>query len=211
MANLKIPGSTLAFCNGATPDRSRLDQLVPNPSLVVCADGGTEKALNSGYVPQLVVGDFDSISPSVRNSLKKTEFVKIDSQDNTDFEKLLNVLIERQIKRLSVTAFSGGRLSQTIANIQIAFKYSDRLELVLFDQNSIVYPVRQSLVLSPPPNTTLSLLPATDEVYVTTTGLLYQLEKSLLTRGGHGVSNISVNDTVSIEVHNGGLYVILEI
>ncbi|MGB9592480.1 MAG: hypothetical protein ACPL1K_08185, partial [Candidatus Kryptoniota bacterium] len=103
------------------------------------------------------------------------------------------------------------RLSQTLANMQTAFKYSDILQLVLFDESSIVYPVRQSLILSLPPATTVSLLPATTEAYVSTEGLLYRLERSLLSQGGRGVSNISVSNTVSIKVHDGGLYVILEI
>ncbi|MGC8594715.1 MAG: thiamine diphosphokinase [Candidatus Kryptoniota bacterium] len=211
MVNLNIPDRILVFCNGTPPSRERVARLIPAPSLVACADGGTDKALNLGYVPQLVVGDFDSISPSAKKSLKNAELIQIDSQENTDFEKILNVLIERGITKLSVTAFSGGRLSQTLANMQTAFKYSDILQLVLFDESSIVYPVRQSLILSLPPATTVSLLPATTEAYVSTEGLLYRLERSLLSQGGRGVSNISVSNTVSIKVHDGGLYVILEI
>jgi thiamine pyrophosphokinase len=211
MTHLNIPDRTLVFCNGTPPTRERVAQFVPNPSLVACADGGTDKALNLGYVPQLVVGDFDSISPSAKDKLKNAEFIQIDSQDNTDFEKLLNVLVERGLRKVSVTAFSGGRLSQTIANMQTAYKYSDILQLVLFDQTSVVYPVRQSLIISPPPATTISLLAATNEAYVSATGLLYRLDRSLLTHGGRGVSNVSVSDTVSIRVHDGGIYVILEI
>ena len=54
---------------------------------VVAADGGAKTALVHGVMPEAVIGDFDSLDPSVRDVIPLDRLHHIMDQDTTDFEK----------------------------------------------------------------------------------------------------------------------------
>ncbi len=199
----------LLFCNGDPPRRERLVRLVPHPASVVCADGGAQKAIICGYEPDLIVGDLDSLDSS-GNHLASAEIVRIANQDNTDMEKTLDVMLERGMNNIVVAAFSGGRIDQTLANIQIGFEYSRKCRIVLADDGYLIFPVTDSFVGSFPTGNTISILPMNDDTEVSSDGLLYELDGGLMQKGGHGVSNRINRENFSISVHRGGILVMIK-
>ncbi len=196
----------LIFCNGELPSAKRVQNLIPTPKLIACADGGANNAASLGYKPDLIVGDLDSFVQAGED-FRKTEIVKISSQDDTDFEKTLNVLLDRGFNPFLVVAFSGGRIDQTLANLQIAYEYSERCKIVLADENFLVYPVRDNFELDIMDDTSVSLIPMEDGTYVSTKGLKYELDHAFLKRGGQGISNRAKKDRIEVMVHKGGLLV----
>lgn len=206
---MNFEGFTLVFCNGDPPSEERLDELIRRPVSVVCADGGAQKAIATGYTPDLIVGDLDSLDgpDSFSNT---TEIVKIPSQENTDFEKTLDLMLERGMDNFLVTAFSGGRIDQTLANVQIAYEYSSRCHIVLADDEYVVFPVRDRIEQILRPGTAVSVIAMADETVVTTDGLAYELKSDIVPKGGHGVSNRSVKRAVKIRVDKGGILVLVK-
>ena len=199
----------LVFCNGVPPPVERLRQLVRKPRLVVCADGGAQKAVASGYTPDLIVGDLDSLE-NPNDPHGKAEIVRVPSQNNTDFEKTLDVMLSRGMNNFLVTSFSGGRIDQTLANLQITFEYAGKCRIVLADEEYIIIPVIGVLEETLPADTIISLIAMRDDTVVTTDGLAFELREELLPKGGHGVSNRSLKETVKIEVHGGGILVLIK-
>lgn len=206
---MNFRNSILVFCNGDPPGRNRLSRLIPTPSFVVCADGGAQKALLTGYKPDLIVGDLDSLEGRDRLP-KSTEVVAVRRQDNTDFEKTLDLMLERGMDDFLVTAFAGGRIDQTIANVQIAFEYARRCTIALVDREFVLLPVMASMQERLPPGTTVSMVSMTDESVVTTEGFAFELDRSSLPKGGHGVSNRTVRELVRIDVHKGGILLMIK-
>ncbi len=206
---MNFEGFTLVFCNGDPPPKNRLDGLIRRPLCVVCADGGAQKAIATGYTPDLIVGDLDSLDGSY-SFPDKTEIVKIPSQENTDFEKTLDLMLERDMDDFLVTAFSGGRIDQTLANVQIAYEYSSKCRIVLADDEYVVFPVRDHIEQILRPGTAVSVIAMADETVVTTVGLAYELKNSIVPKGGHGVSNRSVSREVKIKVDKGGILVLVK-
>ncbi len=195
---------TLVFCNGDPPRGARLRNLVGNPARVVCADGGARKAMAAGFSPDLVVGDLDSLDE--RSDLPAgVEIVRVPDQDNTDFEKTLDLMLSRGLDRFLVTAFSGGRIDQTLANIQIAYEYAARCTIALADDHFLLFPVTGSFESEFPVGSTVSIISMTDESLVSASGLAYGLNRSVLPKGGHAVSNRSVSMLISVTVHSGGI------
>jgi len=194
----------LLFCNGDPPSGERLRKLIPHPSLVACADGGALKAKSSGFEPDIIVGDLDSLN-SAQPDFKNAEIVKIDTQENTDFEKTLNVLIERGERNILTVSFSGGRIDQTLANLQIAYEQSKRSTIILADEDYLLFPLTRILELDVSPGTDVSLIAMEDDTHVSTRGLAFELSDSHLRRGGHGISNRSIGGKVEITVNRGGI------
>ena len=195
---------TLVFCNGDPPHGERLRNLVRDPARIVCADGGAQKALAAGYSPDLIVGDLDSLDAGSGLS-DGVEIVRVPGQDNTDFEKTLDVMLARGMDHFLVTAFSGGRIDQTLANIQIAFEYAARCMIALADNHFVLFPVTGTFESEFPVGSTVSIISMTDESVVSTSGLAYGLNESVLPKGGHAVSNKSIKEFISVTVHKGGI------
>jgi thiamine pyrophosphokinase len=206
---MDFEGYTLVFCNGVPPRRESLERIIRNPRRIVCADGGTQKAIATGYIPDLIVGDLDSLDRSCALP-GTTEVVRIASQENTDFEKTLDLMIERGMDNFLIAAFSGGRIDQTLANMQIAYEYSAKCRIALVDDEYVVIPERKIFQDTPPTGTAVSILPMEDETVITTEGLEYELKNLLVHRGGHGISNRTVKRSVRIEVHGGGILVLMK-
>ena len=202
---MEFENYTLVFCNGDPPHGERLRNLVRNPACVACADGGAQKALAAGYAPDLVVGDLDSLDAGNGGLPDGVEIVRVPGQDNTDFEKTLDLMLARGMDHFLVAAFSGGRIDQTLANIQIAYEYAARCTIALADNHFILFPVTGTFESEFPVGSTVSIISMTDESVVSTSGLAYGLNKSVLPKGGHAVSNRSVSEHISVTVHSGGI------
>ncbi len=206
---MEFDNFTLVFCNGEPPQRERLQNLVRIPARVVCADGGAQKALASGYTPDLIIGDLDSLEKFDELS-GVAEIVKIDSQDNTDFEKTLDFMLKRGMDNFLVAAFSGGRIDQTLANIQIVFEYADRCRIVMADDHYVIVPVTGIFAERIPIGTPVSIIVMKDETSVTTDGLTFELRNKVMRKGGFGISNKSFKEEVKITVHAGGVLVLIK-
>ncbi len=78
--------------------------LYEKTSLVVCADGGSNRLFDAfsdereraKYKPQVIIGDMDSVRPDVRTFYESTgtQVIKIDDQNNTDFEKSILYILD---------------------------------------------------------------------------------------------------------------------
>ncbi len=204
---MELSDFVLLFCNGEPPTAKRIQGLLPRPKLIACADGGANKATSLGYKPDLVVGDLDSLNPE--SSLDGVEILRIDSQENTDFEKTLNALLDRGFDRFLVVAFSGGRIDQTLANLQIAYEYSRRCRLVLADDRYVIFPTVKNIGLYVNMSD-VSIIPMEDGTTISTKGLEYELRNTLLRKGGQGISNRAKADKIEIMVHKGGALVFVD-
>lgn len=216
---MNLDNFVLLFCNGDVPSRERIQNLLPHPKLIACADGGANRATSLGYKPDVVIGDLDSLAKT-KEHFQKAEIIKIDSQDNTDFEKTLNVLIDRGFRNFLVVAFSGGRIDQTLANLQIAYDYSrseaddapsqKQCKIVLADNDYLIFPVVDNFNLEVTNGSDASIIPMEDGTVVTTDGLAYELHQTFLRRGGQGISNRAAENKIAITVHKGGVLVFIK-
>ena len=76
------------FIGGDAPHPTIVDTL-PRDSFVIAADSGWEHAINSGFIPHVLVGDMDSISPSHLQQARELDVHIIEhhpDKDFTDFE-----------------------------------------------------------------------------------------------------------------------------
>ena len=84
---------------------------------VIAADSGLDRCLSAGITPDLVVGDFDSAKSDVPSGI---ESVRVKPEkDDTDTVLAANIAIERGYNELRFFCAVGGRISHTLANIQM--------------------------------------------------------------------------------------------
>lgn len=127
---------------------------------IIGVDGGAVALLEAGLPIDLSIGDFDSISQSNLNVLKKksTRVVELPAdKDMTDTEAALNYVRKNlQVEKIKMFGLLGGRVDHMISNLWIAYhpEYQDLLEKIniVDQQNSLRFYLPGTYILKKEPN-----------------------------------------------------------
>lgn len=121
---------------------------------LVAADGGADRLLHLGEVPEAVIGDLDSIGAAAKMRLSDRLY-PIDEQETTDFDKALRSISAPFVLGIG---FVGARTDHGLAVLNALVRHSDRRCLILGPRDiSFVTPL--SLDLALPLGSVLSLFP----------------------------------------------------
>lgn len=202
------------FLHGNRPGDADIKKLVKKTDTIICADGGTQYALEAGLVPDIVLGDFDSLSKKFQKRLKELkiplqEFPR--DKDFTDSELAITYAIDQGFKELVLFGVFGTRIDHFLANIDfLATKSARGLRISIIDNHQTLYFVTSNLEISGKKGDTLSLIPLQiDAKGVSTTGLKWELTNDTLIWGAtRGVSNEFTSTTAKISLKKGILLVI---
>lgn len=92
-----------------------LKPLLDIKPMVICADGGVNRAREAGFTPDFYIGDCDSGGAAGR-----LEAVLLPTQkDLTDMQAACLAAVDRGARRLILTACTGGRQDHHLANLQL--------------------------------------------------------------------------------------------
>lgn len=212
-----MAGRGIGIIFGAVPVRAtrRLQGRIEaaEARYVVAADGGAATALAFGLVPDLVIGDFDSLDPGVLIELKergvKLEALNTD-KDDTDGALAVERAVEQQPAALLLLGFLGGpRLDHLLANLLLVSYL--KVPATLLDERNECHVLRHGEALSwgAEPGELISLLPLRGSAGgVCTRGMRWPLENAQLVAGEtRGVSNEPVEQVVSVSLRKGRLLV----
>ena len=150
----------------------------------------------------------DSLGVSLVN--KKTQFVQIDNQENTDLEKAIDYLIEKGYQDITIVWATGKRLDHTINNVVMLAKYP-KSKIVIYDDCSrmFVAPKAFSKVYKKGDLISLVPIPSCDEI--TTENLKHPLNKESLQLGKRSGTSNEVSSTGIVKItYTSGLLAIIE-
>ncbi len=213
--------TALALLAGQPPQSERLLKAVFAAPYVAAADGGAAIALAAGRRPNLLIGDFDSLSAEdlVECQDAGVEILTLPAaKDLTDGEFLLQTLFERGWRRLLVLGALGGRVDQLLANIACAEQLArEGAEVWLAHDDALLGPLYaasmpQELSLQGFGGKTLSLVSlseACDKVELA--GFEYPLNGPLKRRQTLGISNVVRAEAATVRLTGGSLLVCLNL
>lgn len=204
----------LLFINGMPPKN------LPNLEaydLITCLDGAFHYLEEKNFPFEkldFTSGDFDSYPISEEMLLQARndhfEIIQTPNQDQTDFEKSLEIILERGISEVDVFGGSGGEMDHFLGNITVAFKFKDNLKIKFFDEFSEYFFSTKSLVLENVRGEMISLYPFPIVENITTRGLNWELNNETLSQLARiGTRNFAVENQVSIEFYRGDLLVFI--
>lgn len=195
------------FLNGQAPTKiPDLSQFVK----IYCTDGayGYLKRLN--IVPDVVSGDFDSISTSEIPS--GIEVVVTPDQNYTDFEKALEIILSENYGEVYVYGSSGMEHDHFLGNLSSGLKFKDQLTIVFFDDFSYYFFTEKSIVLEGYKGRIISLYPFPTAKGIKTKGLKYPLESEDLELSKRiGIRNQAIEDKVEIAYEEGELLLFIKL
>ena len=170
----------------------------------VAADGGAAALIDSGRIPDAVIGDFDSLSSSHRAQIPADRLHPISEQNSTDFDKAL-----RNVSAPVVLAagFLGARVDHQLVAFNTLVRLQDR-PCILLGAREVVFHAPPQIRLELTAGDTVSLFPLR-RVTGRSDGLEWPINDLVLEPDGRvGTSNRALG-ALALEVDAPGLLAIL--
>ncbi|MFQ5794404.1 MAG: thiamine diphosphokinase [Candidatus Bipolaricaulia bacterium] len=202
------------FANGRYEEPGFYQDQLRSDDFIVGVNGGADFLRQIGVIPQLIVGDLDSIDPETIQSFEAhgVEIARYPTEkDQVDTEIAIEQLLQRNLSEVVLFGAIGDRFDHTLANIDLLKLPLERgLPARIVNLRNEIRLVDRFTRISGEIGDLVSLLPFTDRVVgITLTGFKYPLEESELERGNTlGISNELVRRTATIDVKQGVLLVV---
>ena len=110
------------LANGDYPSASMPLQVLAEAPYVVCCDGGANEYLAKGHLPDVIVGDGDSLSTENRMKYASLIFHNPDQETN-DQTKAVQFLLSQGKLRIAIVGATGKREDHTIGNVSLLMEY----------------------------------------------------------------------------------------
>lgn len=198
----------LIVLGGEAPGRGLLAACARQADLTIAADSGLAAFDAAGLMPDLLIGDMDSIDPAL---LARCEGVPQERlrcvKDDTDGVHALDSAIARGADRITLLGALGGRMDHALANLMLLVRAhrAGAFAEILTDRVRIIR-VPGEAVLRGAKGDTVSFLPLGDARGVTLTGFFYPLSgHDLHSDYPLGVSNVVTQDEARVSVKSGDL------
>jgi thiamine pyrophosphokinase len=195
--------------NGPMSNPADLTMHAAGAALVICADGGSRHLAAGGLVPDVLIGDLDSIDPELVDAwhARGCEVITYPAaKDETDLELALRLALDRGATELVVLGALGGRIDQTVANILLLVLPAQRGAVArIIDGLQEVFLITGAATVTGRPGDSLSLIPiGGDALGVSTQGLEYPLHGETLPLGlARGISNVFTAPVARVHLEHG--------
>lgn len=194
---------------------------VAEQDLVIAVDGGLSYCSVLGVEPDLILGDFDSVSPDEAKAVEALEQQIPDrvmrlprEKDDTDMLAALKEGLNRGYRDFRIYGGTGGRFDHTLANIQclLFLKKQDAVGYLVDGTGMILVLMDESVEFQEGLEGYLSLFSLTEEsVGVTIQGMKYPLEQAVIRNDFPvGISNEFTGERAVISVEKGQLACMLQ-
>ena len=203
--------------NGVPADPATDRKHIPPDALIIAADGGVNYCRRLNLVPDVIIGDMDSLEsdPATAAAFKNTEIIRHPARkDSTDLELAIRLALERGASSLIILGALGGRWDMSLGSLfLLALPELKKIPVKLIDgqQEIVLLSGKKTAVFQGKPGDTLSLIPAGGNVSgITLEGLEYPLAKATLVYGtSQGISNVMQNEKASVSLESGILICVL--
>lgn len=174
---------------------------------IIACDHGLDHCNACGVVPDVVMGDMDSVTSSMPTTAVCMRYNS--DKDDTDTMLAVRYAIAQGYNSIDILCATGGRIDHMLANIQcLVYAVIQGVSCKVVDDSNIVWATNSSLDVAKRQGYSLSLLSHSDSCIVSVSGTQYTLDHHTLTNNVPlGVSNV-ITDVAHIVVHSGMLLVI---
>jgi len=199
-------------------NKSEIETIIKerNINKVIAVDGGSNNIKNLNIIPDLIIGDLDSVTDNTLNyyrnhNVEIREFPV--EKDQTDSEIAVEFCQKKNYHEIFITAALGGRIDQQIANLNL-LEYINELGLKakIISRNVEIALIDKFKDFKGKEGYRLSLIPQTKVVEkLSIQGCKYNLDgRNIYRSKSRGVSNLIKNSLAKVSIKSGLLIYVLE-
>lgn len=200
---------TIVLANGAFPQSSEALTLLQrwlcreHNDFLACCDGAVNSLMDYCHnLPDVVVGDLDSLSQELRMQLED-RLVHIAEQESNDLSKTINYLCQDLgRRRIIILGATGKREDHTLGNLSLLPSYASIVdELVLITDTGYFRLVKEPCTLEVQRGGQLSFF-SFDAQPISVRGVQWSLEHRILPYLWSGTLNRAQDNIITIEVYH---------
>lgn len=174
---------------------------------MIAADGGMAHAAALGIEPELWIGDFDSSDQSLIAQYQHVpRQTHPPAKDTTDGELAIAEAAARGADEIILVGGLGGQMDHAFAHLMLLLRSHGRgLKIMMTSGHEEAWPlIEETLVLDMPAGTRLSVLPVSDLIGLSITGVRWPLDMRDVPLGSTlTLSNEAAGGRVSVSVQKG--------
>lgn len=204
-----IPNTIALIANGSIDNYDKIKTYIQNYEKIVAVDGGLAHLDKMGIIPNLLIGDLDSLTPELRQKYSAVEVLQFPQhKDETDLELALNKVYSSGITRITLFGVLGKRTDHALYNLHLLRRYK---KILIQTENEIIFSVSGSMEIACEEGQTISFIPLADPVRgITTEGLKWELHDANFDKNFMSISNICLKNLVRINIEEGDLLCVLQ-
>lgn len=199
----------IIFVGGDIRDYSIVSSRLRNEDILIAADSGARHVAALGRIPQLLIGDMDSIDPVIYRHFQESGSsceIHRPEKDETDGELAIQAALDMGADQVLIFGILGDRLDHFLGVLSLLKRLLDggvRGRMVSDTQE--IWLIQGEEMLDMPPGSLVSFLPFGDQAAgVTLKGFKYPLEHYDYLQGKPiGLSNIIEKTPATVTIGRG--------
>lgn len=206
----------LIVSGGEPPSKGLFEKILRDfsPDKIIAVDSGANALYEYNSVPDVLIGDFDSIDQNVLAHFETSleVFRSPIEKDETDTELAILKAIDLNASDIVVLGGTGSRLDHTLGNIFLLKKVLGYdVPCVLVDDNQEISLIKNKKEFVSMQGKTVSLISLAEKTTdIRTEGFYYPLHGEVLRFGEtRGISNIINKEYASVKIGKGELLIIV--
>ena len=190
-------GYTVIIANGEFPTHEFPTFCIKGASYTICLDGALQATLKNDIIPNIIIGDGDSISATLKEQYAHLLLLYTD-QNTNDLTKAVNYCIEKGLKKIKIVAASGKREDHTLGNISLLLEYMNDVDVEMITDYGVFTPISSTTKFESVAGQQVSIFNI-DNTPVTSHNLKYPLSNMILDNLWKGTLNESRGEWFTIE------------
>ncbi len=147
----------VVLANGDYPAAEIPRNILASASYVACCDGAANTYIAHGHVPDVIVGDGDSLSEENRERYGDLLHC-IAEQETNDLTKTISILAQQGKKQIAILGATGKREDHTLGNISLLIEYLRKgLCVHMYTDHGVFIPCRDTVPLNSYPGQKVSI------------------------------------------------------
>lgn len=193
---------TVVVANGEVPDSELSLSILNDKRRIVCCDGALQKLLSINIIPDVVVGDGDSLD---REELSRHNipYHADRSEEYNDLQKALKYCMANGYDDVLLLGCSGLREDHFIANLSILVMYSEKMRLAMLTEHGVFNVMRGTSMFRSVPGLQVSVFPSNLHTRLSFSGLKYPVNNRSFNWLWEGSLNEALGDAFTVEADDG--------
>ena len=190
--------TTAVVANGEVPDSELSLSILNDKRRIVCCDGALQKLLSVNIIPDVVVGDGDSMDCEAL-SRHNIPYHADRSEEYNDLQKALKYCIAKGCDNILLLGCGGLREDHFIANLSIMVMYSEKMRLAMLTEHGVFNVMRGTSMFRSVPGMQVSVFPSNLHTKLSFSGLKYPVNNRFFNWLWEGSLNESVGSAYTVE------------
>ncbi|MCL2246845.1 MAG: thiamine diphosphokinase [Lentimicrobiaceae bacterium] len=187
------------LANGEKPTHPLPLQILKDAGKIVCCDGAISFLEELNIIPNVIIGDCDSISSEQKE--KYQSLIHADySVDYNDLQKAIKYCVANEWDDIVILGATGWRDDHFLANIGILMHYANSISLSMMSNYGTFIPIRQTTTFESYPGQQISIFSFSSKTAITYRGLKYSVCKQKFKELWEGSLNEAVGEIFTIEI-----------